>query len=203
MPSDFDRRIDEVLALPVLSIGSGDEFASLGPKDARVTIVEFSDFQCPYCRIGAMFLNSVLNRYPKDVRLVFRAYPLDPSCNASVQHSMHPVACLTARTAFCARKQGKFKDAYEAFFEHQSELSATGNGQPIELAAKAGVDKAQLQSCEGSPEIGMAIARDIEEGNRLGVQSTPTFFVNGHKVEGVWPVPAWNFLIERILASGK
>jgi protein-disulfide isomerase len=204
LPSDLDDRLKEVLASPVLAVGAGDEFPSFGPKDATVTIVEFSDFQCPYCRLGAMFLNSVLNRYPKDVRVVFRAYPLDPSCNGSVKHSMHPVACQAARVAMCSRKQGKFKDVYETFFEHQAEFSTEGKGQPEQLAAKAGADLAGIQACETQPDISLAVAKDIEEGDRLGVQSTPTFFVNGHKLEGLLPVPGWNALVEKILAgAGK
>jgi protein-disulfide isomerase len=202
LPSDLDERINEVLSSPVLSVGSGDEFPSFGPKDARVTIVEFSDFQCPYCRLGAMFLNSVMNRFPKDVRVVFRAFPLDPSCNAGVKHSMHPVACQAARVAACARKQGKFKEVYEMFFENQADFSTEGKGLPDQMAAKAGADLGAIQACEPQPDVGLLVAKDIEEGDRLGVESTPSLFINGHKLQGgLWPVPALNALVERILSG--
>ena len=199
--SAIEERITQVLASPVLSVGAGDEHPSFGPKNAPVTIVEFSDFQCPFCKVGALYLNSILNRYPDQVRVVFRAYPLDPSCNSAVQHSMHPVACDAARTAFCAAKQGKFKEVYEYFFEHQTDFSTVGDGLPAKMAAKAGLDMTALSSCTGAPEIQTTIAKDIEEGTHLGVESTPTFFINGHKVEGVYPVPAWNALIDRVLAN--
>jgi protein-disulfide isomerase len=195
------EKVDEILASPALSVGSGDEFPSMGAKDAPVTIVEFSDFQCPFCRMGAMYLKTVQERYPGKVRVVFRAFPLDPSCNASVEHSMHPVACDAARVAFCARKQGKFEAVYEHLFEHQAELENTGDGRPEKLALGAGIDSTSLPACMSSPDIQTAIARDVEEGLRLGVQTTPTFFINGHKIEGAYPVPVWNMLVDRLLAA--
>jgi protein-disulfide isomerase len=201
--AELEKHVTRILSSPVMAVDTGPEHPSFGPKDAPVTIVEFSDFQCPYCRVGAMTLKGVLDRYPTQVRVVFRAYPLDPSCNSMVQHSMHPVACDAARTAFCAIQQGKFENVYEYFFEHQSDFSTTGEGLPAQMAAKAGVDPNALSSCTGSPAIQTAIAKDIEDGNHLGVQSTPTFFLNGHKIEGVYPVPAWNAMIDRILAGGK
>jgi protein-disulfide isomerase/uncharacterized membrane protein len=196
-----EQVIESVIASAPVAIEESDLFPSIGPKDAPVTIVEFSDFQCPYCRIGAMTMNSVLNRYPGKVRLVFRNFPLDPSCNPMVQHAMHPVACIAARTTVCANKQGKFKEVYENIFEHQANLATQGAGSPTELAKESGANPEQLSSCVAAPETAAAISRDIEEAKRLGIQSTPTFFVNGKKVEGGLPTPMWNKLIDRLLSS--
>lgn len=196
--STLKLRVDSVLATQPVAVASGPEFPSLGPADAPVTIVEFSDFQCPYCRIGALTLNAVMNRYPAKVRVVFRNFPLDPSCNPLVQHSMHPAACESARTALCAQKQGKFKEVYESLFEHQSKLAP---GKPLELAREAGANTDQLSACASQTDVNAAVSRDIDEGKRLGVQSTPTFFINGRKVEGGIPAQAWYEIIERLLAQ--
>jgi protein-disulfide isomerase len=199
--SDLTRLIEQVLASPKLEVASGPEHASIGPMDAPVTIVEFSDFQCPHCRIGALYMTAVMNRYPGKVRLVARNYPLDPACNPKVTSSMHPAACAAAKTAVCAAKQGKFHEVFEQLFENQTDIGTTGDRQPEAMAAAVGADEQALRACVASPETQLAIARDVEEATRLGVESTPTFFINGHKVEGAYPIPAWYMMIDRLLAG--
>lgn len=188
-------------AQPV-AVGAGPEFPSMGPADAPVTIVEFSDFQCPHCRAGAMILHTVQSRYPTQVRVVLRNFPLDPACNPLVQHSMHPVACQAAKVAVCAHQQGRFAPVYEVMFEKQAQLAAL---KPLELAvSEGGADPAQLNACVASDQTAAAISRDIEEAKRLGIQSTPTFFINGIKIEGAYPAPVWNLMIDALLEkTGK
>lgn len=187
---------DSVLSSPQLSVAAGDELPSIGPKNAPITIVEFSDFQCPHCRLGAFMMNTVLNRYPSQVRLVFRNFPLDPSCNPLMQSSLHNTACEAAKTVLCANKQGKFKPVYEELFEKQNTLVP---GKPAAIAQEIGLDTAQLSACTSSQEISIAVTRDIEEAKGLGIKATPTFFINGHKLEGVYPAPVWNQIIEHLL----
>lgn len=194
------QMIANVLTTTPVGVNTGSEFPSLGPANAPVTIVEFSDFQCPYCRIGASMMNSVMNRYPNQVRIVFRNFPLDPTCNTEVQHSMHPFACQLAKIALCAHRQGKFKEVYETFFENQASLKTEGPTSPLELAKAAHADASQLPSCTENPEITAAIKRDVEEGKALGISSTPTFFINGRKVQGLQPVEVWNKIIEQLTA---
>jgi len=193
---DIQDMVDIVMNTPVVAVNAGEEFPSIGPKTAPVTIVEFSDFQCPYCRLGAVLMNSLVNRYPGKVRVVFRNFPLDPSCNRIVQHSMHPYACEAAKLAHCAHKQGKFEPVYESYFENQSKF---GPGALLELAGKAGAQTDQLQGCANASETNLAISRDVEEANQLGVKSTPTFFFNGRKIEGLMALPVWSRLIEKAL----
>jgi protein-disulfide isomerase/uncharacterized membrane protein len=193
--------MDSVLSSSPVVIEVKDSSPSIGPKDAPITIVEFSDFQCPACRMGAVTMNAVFNRYPGKVRLVLRNFPWDPSCNPMVERPMHQVACLAARTAVCANKQGKFKEVYENIFEHQSILNTQGSGSPTELAKAAGANPEQIASCVNAPETSAFVTQDVEEGRRLGIQSTPTFFVNGLKIEGGFPAPIWYKLIDRLLSS--
>ena len=195
--------VQSIMSSPPVEVNAGDEFPSFGPKSAPITIVEFSDFQCPFCRLGALGLNTVINRYPDQVRVVFRNYPLDPICNPEVQRSMHQFACEEARTVLCAHRQGKFKETYESFFEHQAGLSAQGPNSPLEMAKAEGVSAEGLATCLNSPEISTAISKDIQEAKRLGIISTPTFFVNGRKVEGVRPPSIWNQIIDTLLKDAK
>jgi protein-disulfide isomerase/uncharacterized membrane protein len=194
--ADIQELTNTVLNSAPVSVRTGEEFPSMGPKDAPITIVEFSDFQCPYCRVGALTVNAVMKRFPGKVRVVFRNFPLDQACNPLVQHTPHPVACEAARASICAHRQGKFEPVYEAFFDQQSAFS---NTHPTEMAKKAGLNPDQLQSCMSSSDSGIAITKDIEEGKLLGINSTPTFFINGHKMEGPYPIPVWTEVIETLL----
>jgi protein-disulfide isomerase len=110
-----------------------------------------------------------------------------------MKQPLHTVACEAARVAYCANQQGKFKEVYEDIFESQNDLKP---GMPAEIAKKAGLDEAKLNACVQSADTQMAIQSDIAEADRLQVQSTPTLFVNGHKVEGGLPIPVWDKLID-------
>jgi protein-disulfide isomerase len=196
--ADINERVESVLSSPVLPVSVSDTDPSFGPKDAPITIVEFSDFQCPYCRIGATVLKSVLNRYPNQVRVVFRPFPLDTSCNRIITRPMHLSACEAARVGLCAHQQGKFEPVYETLFEHQTEILP---GTAAKMAESAGAKADQLAGCIASPEINSELAKDIEEGIQLDVQSTPTFFINGHKILGILPMPFWDQVIEKLQAK--
>jgi protein-disulfide isomerase len=175
-------------------VGADDKYTSIGPKNAPITIVKFSDFQCPSCKFGAFALHPILLRYPEKIRLVIRNFPLDPTCNREVPQGGHAHACEAAKIAVCANQQGKFKAVYEQFFEHQDEIAA---GRVHGLAAGLGLDMAKIDECVTKPETMGAIKADIEEGIKLGVSSTPTFFFNGKKIEGGMPSEVWQKLLEQ------
>jgi protein-disulfide isomerase len=199
--ADIRDSIQQVLSSPVLPVNTSAEFPSIGPADAPVTIVEFSDFQCPYCRLGAYSLNTVLKKYPTQVRVVFRSFPLDQACNRKIERMMHVHACDAAKAAHCAHKQGKFVPVYEKLFENQETLTASPPGIVSKLSLEAGIDGGQFNACMAAPETGAAVSRDIEEGINLGIQSTPTFFINGHRVEGGKPPLIWAAIIDEILKT--
>lgn len=193
---DLNGSVQAVLSTPVLPVQATTEFPSIGPENAPITIVEFSDFQCPFCRIAAFSLNSAINRFPGKVRVVFRNFPLDAACNPLMQQSMHPVACEAARVAVCAHKQGKFEEVYKELFEQQASFAP---GKAVQIAEKLGLDSNTLRGCLDSPEVKSAIGRDLEEAGTLGVQSTPVFFINGHRIEGARPAAVWIQVIEKLL----
>lgn len=102
----------------VQDLGLSEQDFALGPEDATVTIVEFSDFQCPYCRTSNVKTKTAFEDFPQDVRLVFKNYPLDTSCNDGIEQQLHPVACRAAVFARCAGRESpeKFWEVHDAMF---------------------------------------------------------------------------------------
>lgn len=168
----------------------------LGNANAKITIVEFSDFQCPYCKQGAFTMHSLLNKFGNDIRVVYRPFPLDQACNRVVKSGMHPLSCGLARAALCARFEGKFGPIYEEIFDSQETLKASSaTNIPVSL----GLDEAKMKACTESEETKKYLGNEIEEGIRVGVQSTPTFFLNGRKIDGAYPREAWEKAIQKLL----
>ncbi|MGH9388863.1 MAG: DsbA family protein [Vicinamibacteria bacterium] len=152
---------------------------ALGPADAPVTVVEFSDFECPFCRIGAQTAREVLAKHPEDVRLVFKNFPIDTACHDELQQQLHPFACRAAVLARCAgrSKAELFWQTHDALFQ-ATELSADVLERiPVELS----IGKRDLESCMTSPAPLLKVKQDIALARKLGVTGTPTFFVNGRR----------------------
>jgi predicted DsbA family dithiol-disulfide isomerase len=175
-----------LLEPPRFAIKAGDD-PSKGPADAAVTIVEFSDFQCPACAQATPTVKRLLEQFPGKVRLVFRDFPL----------AMHPEAPKAAEAAGCAAEQGKFWEMHDRLFANQSAL------KPPDLkkhAAELGLDAPKFDACLDSGKQAAAQKVDLEEGRKLGVGGTPTFFVNGRLLPGMPPYQAFAELIEDELA---
>jgi protein-disulfide isomerase len=160
---------------------------SLGPREAPVTIVEFSDFQCPFCRSVVATLKQLTARYPGRVRLVFRDFPIA---------SLHPDAPLAHEAARCAGEQGQFWPYHDLLFE-RTNVTAQALKQ---YAADLKLDAAKFDACLDSGRYRAAINADLEEGVRLGVTGTPTFFINGTPLVGNVPIADFQRAIERELA---
>ena len=158
--------------------------ASFGPAMAKVTIVEFSDFQCPYCSRAAPVVKQLKEAYGKDVRFVFRHYPLP----------MHPNAPTAARAAVAAQAQGKFWEMHDWMFDHQQELN-----QPSleKAAASLGMDVARFKTAMESQETQAKIDADVAAANGNGVNATPTFFVNGRQHVGGLPIDQFKAEIDK------
>jgi protein-disulfide isomerase len=155
----------------------------IGSEKPAVTLVEFSDYECPYCRQAHTQLRALLERFPTLLRLVHRHYPLDLSCNSSLKAPMHRNACFAAMIAECADKQDRFWQANDYLFAEARLLHSRPNS---EIARDIGLDPAALEAClrdEGPRRV----AFDVDEGNRLDIQGTPTFFVEGKTYTGTYP----------------
>ena len=153
---------------------------SKGPADAAFVIVEFSDFQCPFCAQAFRDLRDLMHAHP-EVSLVFRHFPLDASCNSAVEHSPHPDACLAACAAECAGQQGRFWEYHDTLFEHHDHLS---RDDLFRYARETRLDIPAFRACLDAPATRARVGEDAQAGVRAGVASTPTLFINGRTVEG-------------------
>lgn len=149
-----------------------------GAVAAPVTIVEYSDFECTHCARAYRDLHALLAERPNDVRLVFRHFPLDASCNPTLNRSIHRTACEAAIAAECAGEAGKFWEFHDYLFEHQ------GRRDYVRAAMELGLDADRFRSCMGSERARDAVVRDVNAAVELGVESTPTLFFNGRAVRG-------------------
>jgi len=164
-----------------------------GQADALVTVSEFSDFECGHCANAYRSLKKVLPRYQKDVQVRFHHFPLDPACNPAVKHSLHQYACLAAMAAECAGAQGHFWEYHDLLFENQSKLD---RDSLLDYAQRLGLDRVAFLACLDSDAPRQAIARDVAEGRRLGIESTPTFFLNGRTITGAPRADALGYAIQ-------
>ena len=173
-----------------------------GNPDAPVTIVEYSDFQCPFCARGFQTMEEVLEKYPNDVKFVFQHFPLT---------QIHPWAKPAAIATECAANQSPeaFWTLHDAYFANQKELNP-GNvvEKSKEYLADSGIDLAQFETCAGdtSSEAYKAAQAEVDAefttGQELGVSGTPGFFVNGEFLNGAQPLGAFEPLIEKAKAEG-
>jgi len=170
---------------------AGDPRWVKGPASAPVTIVEFSDFECPACLQAFEDLRD-LAKSRSDVRVVFRHFPLDQRCNAQVHHAMHPSACLAACAAECAGDQGKFWPYHDLLFENQATLD---RDNLFRFARETGLDISVFRTCLDAPETLERVRADIAAGSSLDIVSTPTLFVNGRRLDGALERPYYDFAI--------
>ena len=141
-----------------------------GGEFGKVTVVEFADYQCPFCGQAEGLLKQVLEAYPKDVRLVYKQFPLT---------TIHPQAMAAAKAAVAAGRQGKYWEMHDLLFENQRQLSPE---KYTEFAEKLALDVAQFQKDMESPEVLAQINRDLQDGKAADVSGTPTLFVNGKRL---------------------
>ena len=161
-----------------------------GPRDAPVTIVEFSDFQCPGCKTYQGLLNQVLQLYPKEVKLVYKEFPLA---------DIHANAVNAAKAALAAGRQGKFWEMHDMIYQNQDEL---GMDDLKAYAQKVGLDVHRWEQDFSSPEVQQQLSREAEEGRAVGVDSTPSFFVNGRRItQGT--VEEFKLLIQEALNGNR
>lgn len=155
-----------------------------GPKDAPVTLVEFTDFHCPFCGRAVATLNDVMREYDGKIRWVFRDFPIA---------SLHPRAPKAAEAARCAGEQGKFWEYHDLLFEGQSQATIEDFKRSAEQLK---LDPKSFGQCLDSGKHQAAVEADVQEGARLGVTGTPTFFINGRLLVGAQPLESFRRIIE-------
>ena len=177
----LDKAVAQVKAAPaaaqrpqidpnkVYTISTTDAPAK-GPKDAKITIVEFSDYQCPFCSQAEPLMDQVLEAYPKDVKRVYKQFPLT---------SIHPNALPASKAAVAASKQGKFWEMHKKLFENQRELSPDNYKK---WAGEIGLDLAQFEKDMAASDVQAQIDKETQEARAADVTGTPTIFVNGKRL---------------------
>ena len=168
----------------------------LGSKDAKVTVVEFSDFLCPYCAKAAKYIKLAGSGNLDKARFVFRHYPLDKSCNQRLKSNIHPGACLLAEGAVCANEQEKFWDYHDIAFETGKEISSA---VVHDIAVRSGLNIDTFTSCMISGRGRRVVAEDIAAAANAGVTGTPTLFINGRRLRGV-PKP---WVVNELIKFGE
>ncbi|MFA5187738.1 MAG: DsbA family protein [Patescibacteria group bacterium] len=157
-----------------------------GPLDAGIVIVEFSDFQCPYCKEAYPIIKSIRQEYAASVKIIYRDFP---------NLAIHPNALNAALAGKCANEQNNFWPYHDLLFENQSDLSLENLKS---LAVNAGLDQVQFNQCLDSQKYLAEIQNDLQAAQTLELAGTPAFFINGSKVEGVIPYDSFKSIIEQI-----
>lgn len=168
---------------PRARIEVSEDEPSKGPVDAPILLVEYSDYECPYCGRAQPAVQQVLRTYGDRVRLVFRDFPL----------KMHRNASAAAQAGLCAQEQGRFWEYHDTLFAHQRQL------RPDDLrryAANLQLDTAAFDACLESDRYATAIDADLASGEQHGVSGTPAFFINGRRLSGAQPFAAFQQLID-------
>jgi protein-disulfide isomerase len=172
---------------PRVAVSLGDD-PTKGPATAPITIVEFSDFQCPFCSKVNPTLKQVEEKYGDKLRVVFRDFPLS---------SIHKDAAKAAEAAECAHEQGKFWEMHDKMFGNQTKLQVEGLKQS---ATEIGLDATAFNQCLDSGKFAAEVQKDVDEGISYGVTGTPAFFINGRMLSGAQPLDAFTAVIDEELA---
>lgn len=159
-----------------------------GNKSAKVTLIEYSDFECPYCAKHYDTVKQIQQTYPNDVRIVYRHYPL----------SFHPNAQKAAEASECAGVQGKFWEMHDKIFD-ANKAGKMGVDQWKQDAKDLGLDTAKFNKCLDGGEMANVVAADQAEGTNAGVSGTPATFVNGELIEGALPFASFQAKIDAAL----
>ncbi|MEZ0391198.1 MAG: DsbA family protein [Pseudobdellovibrionaceae bacterium] len=170
-----------------------DNRAIEGPKDAKITIVEYSDFQCPYCSRGYQTIQEVKKAYPGQVRFVFKHLPLD----------FHPLAMPAAKyfEAIARQDADKAYKFHDLIFQNQADLNAKKEQFLKDTAKKVGADMKKLDKDLADASLMERINKDVAEAQKFGISGTPGFVINGVSLKGAYPFPEFKTIIDKHLES--
>ncbi|MEC7947109.1 MAG: thioredoxin domain-containing protein [Myxococcota bacterium] len=168
---------------------SADDDPSIGPEDAPITIVQFAEYQCPYCGKAGEAVDEVMAKYGDKVRMVYRDFPL----------SFHPRAIPAAIAANCAGDQGKYWEMHKLLMNDQRALE---EADLTNHATTLALDLGKWNTCREDPAQAAEVQKDFEDGQAAGVSGTPAFFINGVMLSGAQPFSEFERIIERELEAG-
>ena len=190
---------DFIAQQPRVRVETGGD-PSDGPAGAPLELVEFSDFFCPSCQHASKMNAIVLATHRRDLRFVFKHYPLDTACNNKIHRMVHPGACRVAAASECAHLQGKFWPFHDVVFAkgHDYNLNQLEGD-----ARRLGMDPTAFEACMASGQGMEAVTRDIEEAAKVNVQSTPTYVLNGIVITGGFTPSVFNDFLSVLRERNK
>ncbi len=165
-----------------------------GSPVAAATLVEFSDLECPFCETMHTTISQLIARRADRLNVRFVHYPLDTACNCHVSVCVHQTACLAARGAICAQREGRFWEFADLCYRDRRRHA---RDDLVGLAREAGIDPLRFQACLDSPDTAKALAEDIELAWEMGVRATPTIVLNDTRFEGAIDLPRLEELLDR------
>ncbi|GAB5520565.1 MAG: hypothetical protein RhofKO_28160 [Rhodothermales bacterium] len=177
---DLDRALQLHYRQEVKDVRIPESAALWGNPDADVTIIEYSDFECPSCKRAASHIRPILYEYRDDIAFYYAHYPLDHAINDSITRPLHMNAGLAAIASECAQDRGEFWAYHDAIFENQRRLSRDFF---LETADRLGFDRAEFESCLADPAMRNRVRDQIAAGNEIGVFQTPTLIIEGRDVD--------------------
>lgn len=167
-----------------------------GAKSPKATLVVFSDFTCSHCRNASLALERLLPEYQKELQIIYKHQVHDKTCNPYEEHVSPKHACQLAIASLCAQKNGKFWEYHDLLFASSETIQ---ENELIPWAQKVGLDEKNFQLCMKDPQTQERLLKDLQEAHRLGVQSTPTFFLNGRRIQGLPPTSLFHTLLRHEL----
>jgi protein-disulfide isomerase/uncharacterized membrane protein len=197
---DQNEIVKRFLSIEKQEVNLSRSVRSWGNTEAKVKIVEFSDLLCPFCKKAGFLIKNMITPYKDKVELIFKNFPLDSSCNKSIGGTVHPKACLLAKSAICADKYEKFWDFNEFFFENGKDL---GRQDILDLAKTKGIDTDEYEKCIDGESSQRVIDTDIMEAKVLNINQTPTLIINGRVIRGLLPPKILQVIIEYELSQVK
>ncbi|MDF3821665.1 thioredoxin domain-containing protein [Leptospira sp. 96542] len=183
-PVEFAIKEPEVIRVSIETKNN----PNIGSESAKITIVEFSDFECPFCKRSQDVNRKLREKYKDQIRWVFRDFPLP----------FHPDAMYAHIAANCSIKEGKYWEVFNQLFENSGNLSKSNVDA---IVAKAGVNGSTYNSCVNDPNVKAEIEADIKDGQKVGVSGTPAFFINGIFVSGALPFENFDEIIQNELKN--
>ncbi len=168
-----------------------------GNPDAKVTVVKYSDFECPYCKYLALTMEPVKAKYKDKVRFIMKHFPMNPQCNRYMAgYDKHPNACNASVTGICAGRQGKFWEMHDKLYAAQPKLDPESNRG---YAQELGLDMAKYDACVKDPSVLQRINKDIDLAVKAGINGAPRTYINGRLVTGSASTAILEYYIEKSL----
>ena len=158
----------------------------IGSAEAEMVIQEFTDYECPYCRMAHMKVRRLLSNHPGKIKVIHRHYPLDQACNSSITRPFHLRACELSKIAICAGRQGRFWEMNDFLFQHAEDIRSKGL-TAVEIAKRLELNPDDFQCCLDDSAVLDEIATDVAEGTGHKLEGTPAFLIDGKVYYGKIP----------------